>query len=109
MTRLPNEDRRVYGLPGEKPTLPEECFAPGCDVTGRVNLELHEAWPRSFLRNQPIRRVKLPDGSEIPNQFYLCNELQNKHHWMVTTNRARIVWDEKTRRFEWCQPLKMQP
>lgn len=101
MTHLPLESRDVWGVPGPDYKPREICAHPFCDVTGRDNLELHELWPRSFLRQQPIQWVKLPDGKIVGNQVFLCNAFQNGHHQAITENHSaiyftggRFIWDD---------------
>ena len=93
MTHLPHVNRNVWGVPGAEPELEEVCAHPRCNVTGRENLERHELWPKSFLRSQPYRWVRLPDGQTVCNQVYLCNSFHNGHHQTITENKARIEWD----------------
>ena len=104
MTRLPLESRDVRGMPGPPYEGEEVCSHPFCDVRGRENLELHEIWPRSFLRGQPYRYVRLPDGRVMGNQVYLCNAFTNGHHPDVTENRARIVFVPSLLWFAWVTP-----
>ncbi len=97
MTRLPHENRSVRGYdPGDKfpqQKLDEVCSHPHCEVRGRLNLELHELWARSFLRGQPIKFVQLWDGTILGNQVYLCNALTgNGHHQKITENKAIIEY-----------------
>jgi hypothetical protein len=100
VTFLPLTDRRVRGLSHEDypltltliPAIPEVCAHPFCDVSGRENLELHELWPRSFLRKQPIEFVQLPDETIVRNQVYLCNAFNEGHHQQITENKSRIAW-----------------
>jgi hypothetical protein len=96
MTRLPHESRDVRGYdPGDNFTpqiLEEVCSHPHCDVRGRENLELHELWPRSFLRGQPIEFVQLWDGTILGNQVYLCNSFHGGHHQAITENKALIEY-----------------
>jgi hypothetical protein len=112
MTRLPHESRDVRGVEIKNPSqiLEEVCSHPYCDVRGRENLDLHELWPRSFLRGQPIEYVELWDYKTIVgNQVYLCNSFQNGHHQEITENKARIRWLESDgpfpEGFYWYDPV----
>lgn len=91
MSRLPLEDRNVWGVPGPDYEPKAVCAHPFCNRDGTYEgaLEKHHLWPRSFLRNQPQTWVKLPDGTEIGNLIYLCRE----HHQQITENKARIIWE----------------
>lgn len=100
MTRLPHDNRDVKGRDiSTAQKLEEVCSHPFCDVRGRENLELHELWPRSFLRGQPIEFVELWDGTVVGNQVYLCNAFKNGHHQRITENIDQIYWQGQ--RFIW--------
>jgi hypothetical protein len=94
VTRLPLDSRDVRGISGPPRDIPEVCHHPECEVRGRRNLELHEMFPRWFLRKQPIEYVQLPSGLVLPNQIYLGGPWTCGHHQQITENKARILWDE---------------
>jgi hypothetical protein len=103
VTRLPSDDRRIRGISGPPRDIPEVCHHPECEVRGRRNLELHEMFPRWFLRKQPIEYVQLPSGLVLPNQIYLGGPWACGHHQQITENKARIIWDDELGIFQWLE------
>jgi len=98
MSRLPLEDRRVYGVPGPDYFPKDICAHPFCSERNPVPTKgYHHLWPRSFLRNQPQTWVKLPDGKEVGNLVYLCR----KHQQRVTENESKILYGLTLNKFFW--------
>jgi hypothetical protein len=97
VTLAPLVNPTIRGVAGKPVKLGDQCATPLCQEQAQ---QRHHLWPKSYLRGQPFEWVSV-NGEVYANSVGLCMEHHDDVSSPVGGHKAKIVFNEKLKLFEW--------